>query len=114
MHALKAQKALIEEMRAENRLTAESVGVTIGQLETRMYGHFDQIGSRLNALERLGRAHSDDVARIETKVAHIETKVAHIETDVAELKTHAARIEAKVDKLAPLEERVAALERRRA
>jgi hypothetical protein len=83
LHALQSQKALIEEMRSENRITLEAVHTT-----------HHRLGEQIREL----REQSD--ARFDVTIAALR-----------DLRARVGSIEAKVDKLVPLEERVAALER---
>src|SRR5690242_13344114 len=70
--ALLAQKALIEEMRSENRLTAESVGAKVDTLAQQLDEGLREARERDAMLERAIRdvriSLKADIDRVETKV----------------------------------------------
>lgn len=88
LEALLSQKALIEDMHAQNRAVMEQAELNRTRIE-----------ARIDQADRESR-HRDSFLEAALNSVRVE------------LKADIARVEAKVDRLAPLEDRVTALERR--
>jgi hypothetical protein len=85
---------LLEDIRSQNKLTAESVSVKVDALAQELRDGLRESRDRDALLESAVRSARTDLNRVETG-----------------LKSDIKRVEVKVDRLVPLEERVAALER---
>jgi hypothetical protein len=132
LEELRSQKVLIEDMRSENRLTAETVNAKVDSLAQKLDDGLRESRERDALLEaairnvrttlkadivRVETTLKTDIVRVETT---LKTDIVRVETtlkaDIVRVETtlraDIARVEAKVDKLVPLEDRVATLERR--
>jgi hypothetical protein len=112
-------RIMVEGMRAENRLTAESIETFARQQSLEMRALEARLNDRFEILETVGRSHGaelkvlrTDVGGLKTDVSGLKADVSGLKEDVARLTTDVRQIDGKVDKLLTLDARVSALERR--
>jgi peptidoglycan hydrolase CwlO-like protein len=123
----------VEQMRSENRLTADAVETLGRQQSLELRAVEARLGARLEILEVVGRSHGaelhglngdvaglkTDVRRLDDKVDRLDGKVDKLDERVEKLDRRVERLEGevesldnKVDKLVALDARVAAIEHR--
>jgi hypothetical protein len=112
-------RILLEEMRAENRLTAESVDALGRQQSVELRSFEGRLGARLAILDAVGRSHGEelrglkmDIAGLKSDSAGLRANVAASGADVASLNAAIISLDGKMDKVLDLEARVTALEPR--
>jgi chromosome segregation ATPase len=115
---LRSQKVLIEAMRSENRLTAESAGARADSLEQELreqgVASRDRDAMLEDAIRDLRKSLKADIARVDAKVDRVDAKVGTVEAKLVAVDAKVATLDAKVvavdAKVATLDAKVVAVD----